>query len=206
MPQGEPLSGALEKAAAEPAAPPERGLANLRAQVQWDSLRLNPLTEEAALHPLDVLHYGHHTVMRTLKAFPEEQVETPGVCGVWSVKDILAHLASYEQILVEITAELQGEGPTPTLDKWRSVDNFNDTEVEARNQQTFEETLQEYLGRYETAAAGVGDLPAEKLRETGAISWYGDGYDLEDFLIYSSYGHKREHSAQIAAFRDRIEG
>ncbi len=26
---------------------------------------------------------------------------------------------------------------------------------------------------------------------------------LDDFLVYAYYGHKREHSAQIAAFRDR---
>jgi len=29
-------------------------------------------------------------------------------------------------------------------------------------------------------------------------------YALDDFLVYAYYGHKREHSAQIAAFRDRL--
>ena len=29
-------------------------------------------------------------------------------------------------------------------------------------------------------------------------------YSLEDFIVYTFYGHKREHSAQIAAFRDRL--
>ena len=29
-------------------------------------------------------------------------------------------------------------------------------------------------------------------------------YALDDVLVYMYYGHKREHSAQIAAFRDRL--
>jgi proline iminopeptidase len=28
-------------------------------------------------------------------------------------------------------------------------------------------------------------------------------YALDDFIVYNYYGHKREHSAQIAVFRDR---
>jgi hypothetical protein len=27
---------------------------------------------------------------------------------------------------------------------------------------------------------------------------------LDDFIVYTYYGHKREHAAQIAAFRDRL--
>jgi hypothetical protein len=29
-------------------------------------------------------------------------------------------------------------------------------------------------------------------------------YALDDVLIYMYYGHKREHSAQIAVFRDQF--
>lgn len=158
------------------------------------------------MHPLDVLHYGHHTVLRALKAFPDDQYETRGACGTWSVKDTLAHLASYEQLLLEVTLELQAQGPTPTLDLFRSVEDFNDRQVAARAQQTFEETLEEYIAGYERASAGVGGLPEQLLREPGALEWYGESYDLEDFLVYSSYGHKREHSAQIAAFGDVLRG
>jgi hypothetical protein len=29
-------------------------------------------------------------------------------------------------------------------------------------------------------------------------------YSLDDFIVYTYYGHQREHAAQTAAFRDRI--
>lgn len=156
------------------------------------------------MHPLDVLHYGHRSLMKNIAAFPKDEYLTPGACGTWSVKDIVAHLASYEQVLVEVTMELQGEEPTPTLDLFRTEERFNDRQVEERREQSFEATLEEYVGSFEHAVASVGELPEEKLTATGALAWYGDEYDLEDFLVYSFYGHKREHSAQIAALRDRL--
>lgn len=37
------------------------------------------------------------------------------------------------------------------------------------------------------------------------MPWYGDAYALDDLIVYMYYGHKREHNAQIAAFRDRFK-
>ncbi len=51
----------------------------------------------------------------------------------------------------------------------------------------------------------VGRIPSETLRQNGTLPWYGMAYALDDFLVYAYYGHKREHSAQIAAFRDRLD-
>ena len=48
----------------------------------------------------------------------------------------------------------------------------------------------------------VDTIPSETLRQSGTLPWYGMAYALDDFLVYAYYGHKREHSAQIAAFRD----
>jgi hypothetical protein len=53
------------------------------------------------MNAVDILKYGQLTVLRTLDGLPESAWETPGACGVWSVKEIIAHLASYEQVLVD---------------------------------------------------------------------------------------------------------
>ena len=47
-------------------------------------------------------------------------------------------------------------------------------------------------------------LSPETLRQSGTLPGYGREYALDDVLVYMYYGHKREHSAQIAAFRDRL--
>ena len=72
-----------------------------------------------------------------------------------------------------------------------------------------EKSMQEVLDEFNDAHANVMTLavqiPPETLRQTGTLPWYGMDYALDDFLVYVYYGHKREHSAQIAAFRDRLD-
>ena len=54
------------------------------------------------MNSFDVLKYGQLTLLHELEEFPPEAVLRGGACGYWSVKDIIAHLASYEVILVDV--------------------------------------------------------------------------------------------------------
>ena len=67
-----------------------------------------------------------------------------------------------------------------------------------------EEVLAEYRDANARVAGLLARLPAETLREPGTLPWYGAEYALDDFLVYMYYGHKREHCAQIAVYRDRL--
>lgn len=157
------------------------------------------------MNAVDILKYGHFTVLGSLKELPEVDWETPGVCGFWSVKQIMAHLASYETVLVDILNRLSGPCATPALDRFTSnYVGFNDDEVTARQHQSGPETLAEYIAAQELTMTLMTNVPLAKRRENGILAWYGAEYDLEDFLVYTFYGHKREHCAQIAVFRDQI--
>jgi hypothetical protein len=157
------------------------------------------------MNAVDILKYGHLTVLQTLDGFPESAWDTPGACGTWSVKDIIAHLASNELVLVDVLTTLRGSGPTPVLDRFLELrGQFNDTEVSSRKEQTIKEVLGEYNDTHTQVMSMVAQLSSETLRQNGTLPWYGEVYALDDFLVYAYYGHKREHSAQIAAFRDRL--
>jgi hypothetical protein len=41
-------------------------------------------------------------------------------------------------------------------------------------------------------------------QQPGILPWHGGQYSLDDFVVYQYYGHKREHSAEIAGFLNRI--
>jgi hypothetical protein len=82
---------------------------------------------------------------------------------------------------------------------------FNDTEVNARLNMNMDEVLEEYQNAYEKTLTLIEKIPVADRRALGALAWYGEEYDLEDYIVYTFYGHKREHSAQIAAFRDLLE-
>jgi hypothetical protein len=163
----------------------------------------------------DVLKYGHGTVLRAIDSLAEADWATGGVCGVWSVKDIIAHLASYELVLKEVLSSFQsasgmlgaspGTAATPMLNAF--VDpggQFNDTQVAFRSGYSPADVLAEYTSAYEQVAALAVQIPAETFRQAGTLPWYGMEYALDDFIVYAFYGHKREHCAQIAVFRDGL--
>jgi DinB superfamily len=154
----------------------------------------------------DILKYGQLTVLQAINGFPEGAWETACACGVWSVKDIIAHLASYEQVLVDVLTTFLDGGPTPALSAFiEQGDRFNDIEVSRRKARTIQEVLAEFNDTHVQVMSLIVTIPSETLRQTGTLPWYGMQYALDDVLVYMYYGHKREHSAQIAALRDRLD-
>ncbi len=152
----------------------------------------------------DILKYGHLTVLQAVAGFPETAWEAAGACGSWSVKDIIAHLASYERVLVDILTVATGKGSTPVLNSFIELGvQFNDSEVSKRRATTIQHVLAEFNDTHVQVMALIGTVPPETLCQSGTLPWYGPDYALDDVIVYMYYGHKREHSAQIAAFRDR---
>ncbi|MBI3981601.1 MAG: maleylpyruvate isomerase N-terminal domain-containing protein [Gemmatimonadetes bacterium] len=151
----------------------------------------------------DILRYGHQTVLDTVDGLPDTEWDTGGVCGVWSVKDIVAHLASFEHVLVDVLNSLLAGGPTPYLERWAG-DKFNEEEVAKRKSKTPAQVFAEYKDTHAKNMSLVAKIPAEKCRQAGTLPWYGEEYSLDDFVVYTYYGHKREHCAQIKLFRKRL--
>lgn len=83
-------------------------------------------------------------VIQVVDDLPETAWDMPGVCGNWSVKDIVAHLASYEHIVVEVLSIFQKDQPTPSILKFLDQpDQFNAAEVAARKYETAQHVLDE---------------------------------------------------------------
>jgi hypothetical protein len=154
----------------------------------------------------DVLKYGHQTVMNSINGLDEADCLVSGVCGFWSVKDIIAHLASHELVLSDILNAFLGKTSTPDLDNYLAQGyTFNDMEVDKRKGVTYAEIVREYDHAQGLVRELAARVPLEKRREVGTLPWYGTEYDLEDLVAYSNYGHKREHCAQIAVYRDTLK-
>lgn len=154
----------------------------------------------------DILKYGHETVLQAVDGLPEAEWVKGGVCGVWSVKDVVAHLTSAELIIVDALMTLVGGGTTPHLDAFnRKEPDLNEREVALRRDWPVARVLAEYTETAERVMTLAARVPPETCRRAGALPWYGEEYSLDDFLVYMAYGHKCEHCAQIAVFRDRLK-
>lgn len=157
------------------------------------------------MHTPDVLKYGDRFLKRSIEWITEDIWTVPGACGIWAPKDILAHLASYELLLADVLRSLDQDVVGDTLAQmWEQGSQFNDVQVSTRKGHRVEDVLAEYeRAHLECLSLALG-LEKGVLTRTGALPWYGEEYDLEDYIVYSSYGHKREHGAQMNLFRDRM--
>lgn len=158
------------------------------------------------MNALDVMKYGNLTVVHALAELPFAHWEAGGVCGVWSVKNIVAHLTSYEWVLADILRELTGSGPTSHLDAYRRTGMaFNDDQVNSRKGLSAQESLAEYGAAHADVTALAPTISPELYRKAGTLPWYGAEYALDDYIAYAIYGHKREHIAQVNVYRDRLK-
>ena len=80
--------------------------------------------------------------------------------------------------------------------------DFNDDQVGRRRDLSMAEAVAEYKDSHKKLMTTAAKITDNKYRENGTIPWYGSEYCLNDLIVYNNYGHKREHSAQINAFRD----
>lgn len=153
----------------------------------------------------DILKYGHLTVLKTIEPLPDSEWETPNVCGIWSSKQIMAHLASFEHMLEDVLNTFFGEDFGPTLSSYAELGlAFNDVEVASRDKHSPTQVLEEYAEWQSRNMTTLSKIPPDMLSKVGTMPWYGNEYSLDDFLVYTFYGHKREHMAQINVFKDLL--
>ncbi len=97
------------------------------------------------MNATEVLDNCHLKMLQALDDLPDEEWDVPGVSGNWSVKDILAHLVSYEYLLIDVLNTVLGNSATSLLAHYiEHRDTFNDEEVEKRRYDTAQHVLDEY--------------------------------------------------------------
>jgi len=159
------------------------------------------------MNTLDVMRYGHHTVLQAVEGLEATRWNETRVVGVWSKKHVIAHLSSFEAMLVDVLTAIQDDAAeTPVLDAFLAGPaRFNDAQVARRDHLAPGAVLSEYEMSFDEALDLARRLPAHAFTRDGLLDWYGRDDDLDDFIAYMFYGHKREHSAQIKLFRSTLE-
>ncbi len=81
---------------------------------------------------------AYDALFSALEALPAEKRETPGICGDWNARQLVAHLAGWHYEAIRRYAEYAAGDP---LDKTYDTDAFNAIQVEAREHLSWEQTL-----------------------------------------------------------------
>ena len=114
----------------------------------------------------------------------------PGVCGEWSVKDILAHLAAWEQLFLGWhQAGLRGETPAiPAAGFEHAMDKLNVHIYAQNSSRSLEDVEAEFAASYQQVLALVQALPEEDLFTPGRFAWTG-AHRLVDYVTPNTSNH-----------------
>jgi hypothetical protein len=115
---------------------------------------------------------------------PEERMTEPGVEGEWSVKDVLAHVAYWDNVDLEMierfangVAETEGE----------DYQAINERVYAERHGWPLADVRRDLLDTHERVLTALRNTP---------------GFDLS--RLRESWEHYDEHSAEIRAWRKRV--
>jgi len=145
-------------------------------------------------------------LLDTIAGLSEQALDRKGAIGEWSVKNVLAHIAAWEDLLVQVLPERFATGKAP---KWLRAriadeDRYNAEEVAEREELTPAEQLIEL----ERTRAALLDY----LRGLDAAAWQRrrpwptfEG-TLAEYLRASIVEHEQEHTAELRAAADRLRG
>ena len=152
---------------------------------------------------LDKMHGGYDELDALLITFTPEQLTTEGVSGTWSIKDILAHLASWQQrTLQRLDAAARNEAPdVPDIANEEEENQLNERFYSENRELTPAEVLNNYHAAYAALVTAVEQASDEDLFTPGRFAWLGDTV-LWETVAGNTYDHIAEH---IGAIQNWVE-
>lgn len=123
----------------------------------------------------------------------DEQLLTPGVTGHWTVRDLLAHVATWEEEALKALPIIVEGGPLPRYASQGGIDAFNAREQEGKRDLSLDRLQQEMAATHQRLLAYVQRAPES--------AYAAEGRFLKRLRL-DAYGHWREHTAQILKWRE----
>ncbi len=157
------------------------------------------------MHTLVILKHAHRRIHEVTTALSEPEWGLPGVCGVWSTQQIVAHLTGWAAYFEEFLAPHAGVTlPSPYIEDFKQLgeDGFNAKHGTIAAALSPADVRAAYDMAWERVLAIATRVPPERWVEEGTLAWDPAG-SLDDFVVYAYYGHQYEHAAQIETFHDR---
>jgi hypothetical protein len=126
---------------------------------------------------------------------PEAEMTLPGVTGNWSVKDILAHVTTWEEEAIKYLPVIAaGKRPPRYLTMYGGIDAFNARMTGEKAKLSLDEVVGQFEAVHARLVALVQDAPADQV--AGDTRW-------RRRLRADTYGHYPRHAEAIRRWRNR---
>ena len=139
---------------------------------------------------------------RLLAQLSVEQMNRPGAVGVWSVKDVLAHLAYWQHYMAAILAAA-AQGATPNLDGDDETERNNASAMAQYYQRSLAAPIADWQAAREDLLEQLEQVSDADLNDPERFTW-SNGRTLFERIADNSFDHEQEHIAQIREWMNRF--
>lgn len=155
---------------------------------------------------IEALEDGRQEMVEMLDPLPERLLIRPGVCGEWSIRDILAHLTAWEgQVVTLLFQARQGVKQPSTV-------HFGKESDEVLNQRWHLMSLnrsldliwQDFIGIRKQTIRRINAFTDAELNNPDLYVWL-KGTPLMLWIIDGVVQHEEEHGNQIRDWLDQLE-
>lgn len=141
---------------------------------------------------LAVLSAAREGLLRAVALVPVDERASRRICGEWTLKDMLGHVADWEWVGVE-GLRCMAAGQLPQVEHIESIDAWNQAHCEARRGQPWEQVWDDFHAAREVMVAVLSDMPQDDLDRSFAFPWgqRGTAYQWVGVYVTHDWEHAR---------------
>ena len=151
---------------------------------------------------LDLIRSERKAFEEQLEGLDEEKMLQPTLDGDWSIKDILAHITTWEKRMVKwMEQTTQGETPQmlPPGMTWDDLDLWNEQTYVENKDFPLPKVLSDFHASFNQVLEIVEALSEEDLTNPERFEWR-KGKPLWQIVSANTHWHYADHREQIAAW------
>ena len=142
---------------------------------------------------------GRERLAAALAQMDEARMMEPALYGLWSVKDLLAHIGFWEQYIFNTYRTLQrGDVPDPAPDE-TSLDAINAWVFAEHRGRPLADVRREEGQAYQALLSLAETAPEDDLFDPHRFAWT-QGHPLAELIANNTYEHYDEHLEDLRAW------
>lgn len=146
---------------------------------------------------ISTLNQERTTLVDAIQDLPDSVLNQKGLVGEWSIKNVLAHLNSWERVVVQALPERLATGVTPKILSESSADEdgWNAQQISSSEHLTPREQLAQFQQTRQQLLQLIRDIGEDGLqRQHPWPSWQGT---VAEYILAAIEEHEREHSDAV---------
>ena len=120
---------------------------------------------------IEQLQAARAALLTAIDGLSDDVMLRPGVVGMWSIKDILAHLSAWESELVTALAQLDNSASIPGIVRIDDIDEWNDEQYRVNVRRSMEAVRTDFLGVHKHLLIAIGELNDNLLDNPRKFGW-----------------------------------